>query len=711
MDRNTLKSWFRRGLKPLEVQFAAWIDSFWHKDDAIPMTSISNLQDVINSKQDKIVTPNVSVWLATEAYHAADDIYRSYVNTASADETFHKEATYRCKIDTLAGESPETHPEKWVSQGGSVGTLHIDSIVDLRAELNDLAAADVGNQTLINTLADDLAAEAAARVAADALKVDQAMVGMANGVASLGSDQKVPISQIPQALLGATKFKGFWNPITNVIASIDPTLTSITTGSASVENMGWYYICSTGNPITNVTVDGIHDWALGDWVISIGSQWGKIDNTDAVASVNGKIGLVVLTTADIADSPNKRYVLDSDLVKIAYAEQTTNKATSWTTINDSLYPSIKLVDDRFKSLLLGQQVTVGIGGTYSDFLTAYTAGFSRFIVLSDLYLNFPTITRSIEIVGDGIVKVISDNTHLLYSIIGTVSISKCNCIFNNASSDYAYSIIGNTKLVDCKITLPANGLNLFFTSTGSFKLDGCNIIGGGYYGIHISTYMCVFETCTFTGSFYRFLADNRERFYQFVNCSSDVAFMFQMFGSVPVYIERSVLSGLTICAVDSSLAYISNSKIAGLYDGGYNQVQANKSSFTLTSGVTYDTYVYLNYVTHSGSISLTNTAKGKILNCSFGVSGGTSKTVNLSAGASNNVIENCTFEIVPVDNSGNNTNTWRNNRLWNGTLLPDRIPISAIPIFPNNAAAISGGLSAGMMYRIGGDPDVLAIVH
>ena len=152
MDRNTLKMWFRRGLKPLEVQFAAWIDSFWHKDDAIPMSQIENLQETINSKQDKIVTPNVSVWLDTEAYHAADDIYRSYVNPSSPDEIFHTEATYRCKIDTLAGESPETHPEKWVSQGGSVGTIRIESVVDLRAELDGLSYENTAQDASILAL-------------------------------------------------------------------------------------------------------------------------------------------------------------------------------------------------------------------------------------------------------------------------------------------------------------------------------------------------------------------------------------------------------------------------------------------------------------------------------------------------------------------------------------------------------------------------------
>ena len=31
-------------------QFAAWIDSFWHKDDAIPMSSVDGLTDALNQR-------------------------------------------------------------------------------------------------------------------------------------------------------------------------------------------------------------------------------------------------------------------------------------------------------------------------------------------------------------------------------------------------------------------------------------------------------------------------------------------------------------------------------------------------------------------------------------------------------------------------------------------------------------------------------------
>ena len=47
---DTIKSWFKKGLYPTESQFASTFDSFWHKDDAIPMASVQNLTQTLNNK-------------------------------------------------------------------------------------------------------------------------------------------------------------------------------------------------------------------------------------------------------------------------------------------------------------------------------------------------------------------------------------------------------------------------------------------------------------------------------------------------------------------------------------------------------------------------------------------------------------------------------------------------------------------------------------
>jgi len=57
-SRETIKAWFKRGMKPLESQFAAWIDSFWHKDDTIPIGSVDQLPNILASKADASMVSN-----------------------------------------------------------------------------------------------------------------------------------------------------------------------------------------------------------------------------------------------------------------------------------------------------------------------------------------------------------------------------------------------------------------------------------------------------------------------------------------------------------------------------------------------------------------------------------------------------------------------------------------------------------------------------
>jgi hypothetical protein len=117
--------------------------------------------------------------------------------------------------------------------------------------------------------------------------------GVANGVATLDSGGKVPVSQLPAAVLGALSYQGTWDASTNT-----PTLTS------SVGTKGYYYVVSVAG---NTNLNGITDWLVGDWAVFNGTVWQKVDNTDAVTSVNGLTGAVVLTTTNVAEGTNLYY--------------------------------------------------------------------------------------------------------------------------------------------------------------------------------------------------------------------------------------------------------------------------------------------------------------------------------------------------------------------------------------------------------------------
>lgn len=108
-------------------------------------------------------------------------------------------------------------------------------------------------------------------------------VGAANGVASLGADGKVPTAQLPDSVLGGMQYQGTWNATTNT-----PTIPTAASG-----NKGYYYKVATAG---TTLISGISDWQVGDWIVSDGAAWSKIDNTDQVSSVNGQTGAVSITT-------------------------------------------------------------------------------------------------------------------------------------------------------------------------------------------------------------------------------------------------------------------------------------------------------------------------------------------------------------------------------------------------------------------------------
>jgi hypothetical protein len=99
------------------------------------------------------------------------------------------------------------------------------------------------------------------------------------------------------AMIGGVMYNGIWNASTN-----SPSLTS------SVGTKGLYYIVSVAG---STNLDGINDWKVGDWAIFNGTTWNKVDNTDAVSSVNGYTGAVSLVSSDITEGLTNLYYTNS----------------------------------------------------------------------------------------------------------------------------------------------------------------------------------------------------------------------------------------------------------------------------------------------------------------------------------------------------------------------------------------------------------------
>lgn len=148
--------------------------------------------------------------------------------------------------------------------------------------------------------------------------------GKASGVASLDANGKIILSQIPDAVYGNVLYGGNLTEFTDedLAASVSissslrarlglaDTVTTITVANATASSItgeygyasleGVYFICEVAG-----------SWGLtgsfevGDWMISTGTSWQKVDNTDAVKSVNGQIGDVNITRVNEAGTADK----------------------------------------------------------------------------------------------------------------------------------------------------------------------------------------------------------------------------------------------------------------------------------------------------------------------------------------------------------------------------------------------------------------------
>jgi len=174
----------------------------------------------------------------------------------------------------------------------------------------DLAAADVPNldaaKITSGTFAD-------ARIASSAkwnTKEDTANKGTANGYASLDANAKILIIQLPDFIVGGMIHGGDFVPSTAVATLTQNGKSKLGTTAATIiltnnttaitgyiANQDIYYKVTTSGTFAGIS------FLAGDWLTATASGWGKLINTDAVVSVNNKIGVVNLSAADVGAAP------------------------------------------------------------------------------------------------------------------------------------------------------------------------------------------------------------------------------------------------------------------------------------------------------------------------------------------------------------------------------------------------------------------------
>ena len=173
-----------------------------------------------------------------------------------------------------------------------------------------------------------------------------------------------------QSITGTVDYKGTWNASTDT-----PTLPDATTVK------GNYYVTSVAGTYETV------DYAVGDWIISNGTAWEKVDNTDAVTSVFGRLGNITAQESDYdsfyptisdltaeetartnADSNLQSQISDNDLDITALNANKQDNLTAGTGINIVGTTINNTAPDQTVTLTEGDNVT--ITGTYPNFTIA-----------------------------------------------------------------------------------------------------------------------------------------------------------------------------------------------------------------------------------------------------------------------------------------------------------------------------------------------------
>lgn len=193
----------------------------------------------------------------------------------------------------------------------------------IKAALDNYYTKTQINTTLSNYLTTTAASQTYLTInEAESTYIAQNLMGVGDGVATLDNNGKILVGQLPDYLLGQVLFGGIVERqegsdfivyvSTNLaeklgIVDDDPPVSEIkivatAQGGApyvyGYEQLeGVYFIW--GFDAMFDAMFGDHNYIVGDWIISTGAAWAKVANSDAVMSVNGETGTVVLTGEDI----------------------------------------------------------------------------------------------------------------------------------------------------------------------------------------------------------------------------------------------------------------------------------------------------------------------------------------------------------------------------------------------------------------------------
>ena len=157
-DKNSLKQWFKRGLKPLEAHFWAWLDSFWHKNDKLPISSISNLGTTLDTKANvghihiEYTTPDAVQQMIDSRVSSLYRLMSPVATYADLPMDGNLNGDVRNVLNT--GMNYVWDGEEWDALGGLLDLSNYVNQLQFASALRDMATKTWVNQQLANVSVD-----------------------------------------------------------------------------------------------------------------------------------------------------------------------------------------------------------------------------------------------------------------------------------------------------------------------------------------------------------------------------------------------------------------------------------------------------------------------------------------------------------------------------------------------------------------------------
>ena len=206
-------------------------------------------------------------------------------------------------------------------------------------------------------------------------------------------DQVVNYSP-PLLTSGQVNYDGTWNAATNTPTLVNP---------PDALSKGDYYVVSAAG-----TQFGI-SFAVGDWIISNGTAWEKVDLTDAVSSVFGRTGAVVGDSTDYSAVGITNTAIGA--ANPSTGSFTSLSSSSTTTLNGTTNPASKtLVVTTDKLSALAATTSAELAGVISD-----ETGSGALVFANSPTLVTPALGTPSALVGTNIT-----GTAAAFNINGTV---------------------------------------------------------------------------------------------------------------------------------------------------------------------------------------------------------------------------------------------------------------------------------------------------